>query len=776
MSKRHIMGSKPAQDPLSEVKTSSFTISGTTAINWQNREIPQSWNIPLLLCLISFVGVFFFPIITILASIIAGVVAVLLSKSPRGIGHIEATMKEVPDADLSFIPGKNSVKCHGVTKMYASILDLDELNPRLPNNLASLIRAVPMGDGFCLTVSMTSVKPGVLRTPDIAEDNLNEYFHMISKKDLERYIDYYNGLWGVSVSHTLLVSDEHDISFHHSSIQGSIPTKWSKTKQRGIVKRLESYSIGSRDPDFLIVGTEASEWLVQLKSELSSEVGISIPGQFVSPIRERTIDYRLGTVINPDTLQLGPPTGITHEELVNGLIIAGGDWELSRRRVLMLLIQQLITNKKRVVLLSSHKEALELTALSSDAVGMSIGKELVLNPVDPENVPRTEYVEHLIRALETFTQNNLSDAPDLENALGRAVAIGNATVADVSFTNDEYLSAEEKPPFNEEYPNKGSLTGMSAIRRMHQGAASRAFYGTQTVKTKTLVGHPLSVLNLSMGSLPFDKFAWDLLCIKLLGEPSDKDVVVILDDPENLNTMMKRYDKREPWMEQLFRMLISKFSVIVSTSRPSTIPKGVLRTLSACLTMRLRSDNEIASIAGILGLGVITSMHTKDRWSPREGSYLRSLEDDVALLVCQPNETPHPVKLDDAPVVLIPSEEDLRERLSSVTSSHHESDGTHSQGLLGTIAKRDPDLTKGVLRLLERYEPLTEESMGRFIKASGKLDGDIEGVLIRLKESGLILEGHETHSGVSYKNYRLTLKGTMAIRQSEEKEMVEGVA
>lgn len=71
-----------------------------------------------------------------------------------------------------------------------------------------------------------------------------------------------------------------------------------------------------------------------------------------------------------------------------------------------------------------------------------------------------------------------------------------------------------------------------------------------------------------------------------------------------------------------------------------------------------------------------------------------------------------------------------------------------------------------VLRLLQRYEPLTEEALRRFIiSSSGREDEDVEAVLVRLEHASMILRGHESHSGVSYANYRLTMKGTMALHQ-----------
>ncbi|MHA1480491.1 MAG: hypothetical protein ACTSQZ_03600, partial [Candidatus Thorarchaeota archaeon] len=204
--------------------------------------------------------------------------------------------------------------------------------------------------------------------------------------------------------------------------------------------------------------------------------------------------------------------------------------------------------------------------------------------------------------------------------------------------------------------------------------------------------------------------------------------------------------------------------LVVSIDTPSVLCDGVKKLMSACVALRLRNERDIASISSMLGLNTIGTMHTKARWSPRETSYLRSMSDGKALIVYNTVDTCQPVILNEAPALLTPSVEEMAIRLSSIKKEEDTIDKS-STLLIDTVAGRDGELTRKVLKLLERYEPLTEEAVRKFILSSGNNDGDVEGVIIRLRESGMILEGHEAHSGVSYKNYRLTMKGSMALRQ-----------
>ncbi|MFW9920607.1 MAG: hypothetical protein ACFFED_13470, partial [Candidatus Thorarchaeota archaeon] len=128
-------------------------------------------------------------------------------------------------------------------------------------------------------------------------------------------------------------------------------------------------------------------------------------------------------------------------------------------------------------------------------------------------------------------------------------------------------------------------------------------------------------------------------------------------------------------------------------------------------------------------------------------------------------ETAQPIKLHATPELRSPSNDVLQERIARSLKPESTSKTLPTVNLLSLSSTRDGDLPLKILKLIERYEPLTEEAIRRFIQASGS-DGDVEGIIIRLKESSLILEGHESHSGVSYKNYRLTMKGNVALRKA----------
>jgi hypothetical protein len=556
-------------------------------------------------------------------------------------------------------------------------------------------------------------------------------------------------------------------------VRAAVPEKdWKRIKPKELHSRMKLHQIDRQSDWFYAAGSELSEWLVQLRSELAAEVGSNIPGQFVAPIRGRLEDYRLGLTLNPDTRQTGPPAGLSHHDLSTGTLVCGGNEE-SRLKILSLLTSELLKVGKRVLLITKHPARSELTNLTESSVYLELGRDLVLNPVDSEGISRNDYVPLLLSALEVVAGFDLRGAADLEVTVSRAVSLGNATLADVRLDPD--FEDPTVTPDNQDAPtlkiSKKTATGMEAIRSLHLGPGARAFYGTQTVPIRRLTDPSLTIVSVSLGSIGLDSFAWNLLCLKLGGINPDPNLVIILDEAENMRVRNRRYMKHDALSERLLKRLKMRGPVVLSLEHPADMTPGAIGVLASCVSLRLRESADIHHAADLLGLNVITTgMHTKARISPRESSFLRIMDDSTALLVHDGTETGQPVKLDDAPDMSrhTPSEE-MSQGIDKLVPAESQEPSQQDRTLLDMVAAGNTELAVRILKLLERYEPLTEEAVRRFVVANGsEKNPDIEGVLARLEHASMILRGHESHSSVSYSNFRITMKGSMALRQAEK--------
>jgi len=766
--RRSILGSYPAEDPMEQLTGPDMAARSTSELRWTNRQIRSPWAEVLLLSTGIVVLTVWSPWSIVLASSIATAFLIVLPRTGalevKGIETGKWT--EVSSPDLVCQVSDGVLACRGIGgTRYVTAMRLEKASAILHGSLGKLTRAMMTEHGVSILVSLRRQKPSKIIDDSIITPTIERYLDSKTHEQVVTYFKQRGDLWRSNLVILGHVREESAIRPFEASLKGAIPEpRFKRLDPKDLAKRLRAWDLWKDAPRFYATGEELSEWVVQMPSELSAEVGSNVPGEFLAPIRPRTEEYTLGEVLNPETLLTGPPAGLSRTDIESGLLVCGGQWR-QRCHVLMLLINRLLDDGKRVLILSNREEALDLTRLSEESVGIILGRDFILNPVDAEGMPRDQYVAHLKTALEPLADTDLSAAADLELALNRAVALGNSTVADVAFSEGDDVGGHTRGPPGSQ-PSKRSKDGMEAIRILQEGSGAKAFYGHQTIPTARIVEHRLTVVQMALGSLPLEMFAWELMSTKLLGTEADKDAVVILDCPENLRVRkVGRYRKRAPISERALKDLCRRGPLVISVGQPSDLPPNVIDGLSSCISLRLRDSDDIRVAADILGLNVVGSgIHSKQRRSPRESSYLRVLEPGVVLMSHEEAKTCIPLKLDPEPV--LESGEGYRAFEAEHNVTPDDSDVPRT--LINRVAGKDTEAAVKVLRLLQRYEPLTEESVYRFLNASGDEEVDVQAVLMRLERSSLILRGHETHGGTSYTNFRVTMKGTMALRQIEE--------
>jgi len=782
MGKPLILGTRPEVDPLEETSKSSFSVTSNIEMKWDNRKQRKSLALPLFMIVISVVLGLYNPMLLLIFGVLVLLWILLIPSLQREVESrsLEGSpwkQVKLTDTSCSISEDDKHVQCKTPTGPRSLVnMTLADAKSILLGDVSSFVRAVDDADGFCLTVTMRPGKIQQALDQERFPDGMEKYFNYLTEGEVDAYILRRGGLWVTHVNAVGHVKDEAGIDNFDSAVRASIPMeKWKRAKPRNLRSRLDQLKIDGQWGWFFASGGELSEWIVQLKSELASEVGSNIPGQFLAPIRGRPSDYRLGVTVNPDTLQTGPTAGIAHPELETGMLLCGGT-SSSRMRVLGLLTSELLRSGKRVIIVSNNPDSIGLTRLSEGAVHLELGRDLVLNPVDAEGIHRSDFVPLIMSSLEAVAATDLRGAADLEAAIGRAVTLGNATLADVHIPNalDDATAGPtdvQKPP--EQLPSKKSMTGMEAVRSLYEGSAAKAFYGTQSVPTSRLVEPDLCVVKIALGSTSLEHFAWNLISIKIAGLRPDPNLVVILDGAENVRVRNRRYMKHDSFTERVLKRLKNRGPLVVALEHPVDMAPGAIAVLESCISLRLRESVDIKIAADLLGLNVITTgMHTKARISPRESSFLRIMDNDTALVVHDGTETCQPIRLDPAPDMspdFVASEE--TRRVTSLIASDSQDSLDNEGSLLDRVSAGSTTLAVRVLKLLERYEPLTEEAVRRFIVSSGsENDPDVEAVLARLEHASMILRGHEVHSGVSYTNYRITMKGSMALRQTEEME------
>ncbi len=785
MSSGHVLGSVPPKDPMEEITRSLSRVPEDTEIRWNDRSVERPWVMATGLTLVIVIAMMAWPLVVIFSLTIVLAVFLLSQNGNRlvvGFRRMQSRWTRLPwDSDNLFRAREHYVEHidEGGTRRVVA-LTMERSEPVLQGDMSRLVRGIPTWGGLCLAIVLHPERPTRLLNNDTLISPIERYLDSLSGERLNSYIQIRGGLWAVNTMLTIRAIDEPSLMTLAASVRGAVPSAyWRIVSSSALLNSLASLDIASSKTGFYALGNELDKWLIQLRTELAYEVGENVPGQFVAPIRAAGHEYRLGQVINPDTLDLGPEIGITHKDLEQGLLICGGV-SSTRLGLLANIIRYALRLGKRVLVVTSTPDNAVLSSLSEQSVVLSLGRDLVLNPVDCESIPRTEYVPMFLSALETVARADLSNAPDFELAVSRAVALPGSTLADVTLEPDQqagsmFANGSGVPSAT---PNSASKAGMDAVRTLYQASGAAAFYGTQSIPIERLAKEPLSVLVISLGSVALDVFAWELLCIKL-ATLDDKDLVVVFDGPRNLEIVGTDYSRRVGQSTRIARLVRNRVPLVLCTERPSLIPDVILSDIPIAVALRLKSRYDIAAVTDLLSLKVIgTGLHSKARESVRESSYLSVMDDSAALLVRHGRETAIPIRL-DPPVPLSEPDAAVRERTIALLNSNRpqvQHDDT-PRSLLDQIAGRESGLAVQLLRLLERYQPLTEEAIRRFIMSSSpeSANSDVQGMLLRLTDANLILPGSEYHSGVSYRNYRLTMKGTMALRQVIQQQDARGV-
>ncbi|MBD3406880.1 MAG: hypothetical protein GF411_12255 [Candidatus Lokiarchaeota archaeon] len=766
-----ILGSEPEKDPLDYRSKRKVSISTDAEIDWDDRTLEKRYSVPIVFGLFILLCVLANPLFMLVISMSILSITYILTKVPDS--HEIETIKNSqwvllkPRKDFLTETVDSVLYVDNDESRHLVALKIDSPSNLLFGSLGGLIRALDTEHGFSLCISMHTVSIEHVLNQDRIHSTKEEFLESIGTSGRSQFISIRGGLWTAKVSLVGHLKQLDDVITFESAVHGGVPTSgWCRLDDHELFTLLAFNTVLSYPSGFYALGHELSEWLVQLPSELAPEVGSNVPSEFLSPIKTTNPDYSLGVAINPETLQTGPEVGFTHTDLINGTLVCGGT-ESERKRILALLIQELLKSDKRVLFVTSNRSNKDLAGIQEDSISLDLGGDFVLNPVDPDLVPRTEYVGQLISALEILAGENLSGAADLEIALNRVVALGNTTVADIRFDTAEELM--ENPSFEQtsqtSSPSRKSLAGLDAIRLLHEGSGASAFYGTQTIPMQRLTQIPFTVISVNLGSVELNTFACDLLMMKLAGLEHDSDFVIIFDEPLNLVARNHRHHYRIPWMDFIAKRMKKRGPFVIAMEHPADFSPTTIGLLTSCVSARLRESADVKVSIDLLGLSVIqTGMHSKARHSSRETSFLRVIPDGVAVLANTGGELGYPVKLDDMPEIVYEfSKVNLSERLPDLSIAHESSHDSSS--LIEHVMGRDIKHGVSVLRLLQRYEPLTLESIKKFISTTTETALDIESILLRLEQGSMILKGHEVHSGVSYMNYRLTMKGIMALRQ-----------
>ncbi len=782
-----VMGASPEVEPVERMLRRSEEAPSREYIQWENRNRPTGLRgVQALIGLALVASVLSPPLVLIALGVSAATVALLRSGRSRARGTWRGLNGWRRIRHRTSRLRYHSTHVTLRRGRYLGGASLSDAAPHLSGRLSGLLRALSSRHGFALLVEL-SPESAIGLDPSALTEWQAEHLPG-SERQLESLFWRHGCLWSARAVILAHGRTEQYVSTTLDIALGALgDANWARLDGRSLMRRYCRLDL-LPESSFYATGEELSGWLVQLASELSSDLGSNVPGEFLTPAKVEKCDYVLGRIIDPETLRLGPETGLTDKDLQGGVWIAGGT-DVVRREVLARVVCRLLERGQRVVYIATDSAAGAIASLAREAAVLQLGHNLILNPVDPDGLPANRYAVLLLRALEGLLERDrprgdLEGAVELEMALARAISRKDATLADVSIDTAALSPTDSSsgagPPRQSSPSMYRSMLGLTLVEELYKGSAASAFYGSQTLSAEEMASGDLTVITLPLPTRELQRFALDLLLLKLSGVPRDDALVVVVENAHN-------FAGRESWSLALVDRLFRRGPLILGTEALSKMPDVLRGRFCSAGVLQMSDSSDIRAAADLLGLGVIaTGLHSKSRSSLRETSFLRTMGQDTVLLRSGSRRLAVAVRLSPAP--------ELESRpLSDVQSTARQTEsvrrddrvrGDRSLTLIEEVAGRQASLAARILRLLERYEPLTVRALEQFLAASedsspassaSAPDGEVDSVITRLERASLVLRGHEVHGNVSYTNYRLTMKGRLALRQTEQEER-EGLA
>ena len=183
MGKKHIMGSKPGQDPMEQMERSGFSVTTDSGIKWENRKLQIPWTIPTVITLISFIGVFLAPLSVI-------ILTVMFIPTLLIIHYINSTKRleqeglwqrvKLTKTYLEVLKRHKAVRVKGSLTYHVTGMNLKMIGVKTGGSISSVIRGVREDHGLFLNVSMCLANPKEVVESENLHKNIQGYLHRLS--------------------------------------------------------------------------------------------------------------------------------------------------------------------------------------------------------------------------------------------------------------------------------------------------------------------------------------------------------------------------------------------------------------------------------------------------------------------------------------------------------------------------------------------------------------------------------------------------------------------
>lgn len=504
-----------------------------------------------------------------------------------------------------------------------------------------------------------------------------------------------------------------------------------------------------------LTGIEASRFL-QITTFAGKSLKAKPPAEFITP-SHLTSNLVIGLAIETETFTERIPIGFKKENLEQSIVILGGTEEERILTSLRILLEATNIGLKFLIITKNPRYRI-LSNLVPQTKTYTLGKNLILNPLDPEDADPQKYHPLLITV---FTQIlGLSDElwMLLEQALQQVYENPNPSL----FELQEVVS---HLPETRAYGKK-SLEALNHILQSFTTGEIASMLGSeQNIKLSKILAQP-SIIEIPTRSPLATIFIKTLMLAKILATKLPSQIILLLDDCEDIfhiDTKTKHKTREKDILVEWLREIARKEAYLVlSTGRIIETFPGAMRFAKNRIVHKLTTIEEKQLATNLLGLQEhAPGVHSqKRRHRLYQITYLSHLEFGEAIFLREDYAYPFPIKINYDNLYIPYISEEIY--LTSLTPTNELITRELKKPKILLHFSSEADLAVEILSLVKEYRGLTRFALTNILR----VDRGRCYLLLDLLENQNYVRRVEVPKGKYWTiGYEITQRGETALKE-----------
>ncbi len=570
------------------------------------------------------------------------------------------------------------------------------------------------------------------------------------------------GFWNVSITMIISAPDEIKLeaSLHviRNSVRASIPG--AKLREMNL-QNLYSSSLLSQPPTFVATGAEITRAIFDIKPVLLGKVQFRVPGEFILPTGLQ-YDIKIGRIIDTETQNEVEDAGFKRDMVPKGIAIVGGIHD-ERMKTTFRVLKGLSERGINFIFITGDSNYRKLLRLIDNLVILRLGRDFILNPVDPEGLPSNLYGSLLRSILTTAAYKAGVPTPEFDMALMDVLSDGSSTIEDLL---DKYESVSTGM-------DRASEELYRFVMSLKIGEGAESFYGVQNCSISDLISHGPVIIEYNLQSPTLRFMASSLIATKLLAYNGDisalgfSSAALMFSMPAR--GLISEYEDNI-WKGLQKGLSKKKIGILLSTDSPTDLPYSMYNNLAISISHRVTSSSDVSTVADRMGLSALShGLYSKNRYGSRETTYLRTLDYGEALYIVEGVSTGFPIKINykfESKLEDV-SESEIKARLGDLRPELSMRIFRPASTTLEKDFGGKALLAAMILKLLTNYEVLSQEGIVSALSKKAERD-EIVRIVKGLAEHGYLTQVSEGYGGFKVASYTITERGRMNLEMFED--------